>query len=588
MASNVIFQNIANVQSWRNKYLRARGIYDIQNVNLHHGDIRPFACPEIICNVDKVYKSLYYTSICPCLGFEDGRKVITGFSNDQYFFIKDGFLHQATEEELCNGRSCLAGTPFQLNHPRVEEKSTCNDQTCDGVAVSYVITYVTQLGNGKWVEGAPSPPSNPKPTRNESPGFTITWDDAPEGYCIRATRLYRTETDFSDMSPEVQSSEWVLVKEWSGLNAAKGKTYIDNLTTSQTGYPLITYDPMVFPAPNNLVAIAKTEDGIVVADRHRVYISISGEPMFTWDGVVEVEDEIRWLEAIEDTVYVLTNRRPVVIIYKADNRLLTVNRSTINRNLPLTSPRSVSMYRNEVIFASEYSLYGWSRNRYGDNIVSKFTPLLTPEQWKNIDPHSVIGTQYEYGYIFTSDKIDYSLMLEFNEDGTDTVIGTSLMPITYVNPSAFGIDYNGHIMYNQDGKIWRWDWRRNVCENFWPFEHVRPNVCEQCECCEWSIKFYYDNEGKNNFNHMRIEWDERSAKNLFVSFHIHEFGREIERTDEMEVVNSRGFGIPYRNVGYQSCYAHLHGCGIVSQIKVATSANELVFSSTNVVQGEGE
>lgn len=582
MSSNVIFQNIANIQGWRNKYLRAHGIYDIQNANLHHGDIRPFACPEEICDVGKTYRSLYYVPSCPCLGFEDGRKVVSGFCGDQYFFLEDGYLRQATEEELCNGQSCLAGTPFQPSAPTTSGGGC--DGSCDGVAVSYVITYVSYLEGGKWVEGAPSPPSSPVSTSQNIPNVRVNFGAPPAGYCIQRVRVYRTEAEFGDLSPEVQSSEWVLVGEYD----IGTTSIVDNLTTSQTGYPLMTYDPMVFPAPNNLVAIAKTEDGIVVADVHRVYISISGEPMFTWDGVVEVDDEIRWLEAIEDTIYVFTDRRPVVIVYKADGRLLTVNRSTINRNLPLTSTRSVSMYRNEVIFASEYSLYGWSRNRYGDNIVSKFTPLLTPEQWKNIDPYSVVGTQYEYGYIFSSDRIDYSLMLEFNDDGTDTVIGTSLMPITYINPSAFGIDYEGHIMYNEGGKIWRWDWRRDVCADFWPFDHVRPNVCEQCECCEWSVKFYYDNEGKNHFSHMRIEWDERSAPNLWVSFHINEFGREIERTDEMEVISSRGFGIPYRNVGYQSCYAHLHGCGIVSQIKVATSAHELVFSSTNTVQGEGE
>lgn len=584
MASNIIFQNIANIQGWRNKYLRAHGIYDIKNANLHYGDIRPFACPEEICQVDKVYKSLYYVPSCPCLGFEDGRKVVEGFCSDQYFFIKNGFLHQATERGLCSGTSCRAGTPFQSNAPIVSGEG-CNDRTCDGIAVSYVITYVSMLSNGKWVEGAPSPPSIPFATKCKAPELTVSWGAPPGGYCIERVRLYRTETEFSDQSPEVQSSEWILVGEYDiGTRSA-----VDSLTSSQTGYPLMTYDPMVFPAPNNLIAIAKTEDGVVVADKHRVYISISGEPMFTWDGVVEVEDEIRWLEAIEDTVYVFTDRRPVIIVYRvADERLLTINRNTINRNLPLTSVHSVSMYRNEVIFASEYSLYGWSRNRYGDNIGSKFTPLLTPEQWKNIDPYTVVGTQYEYGYIFSSDKLDYSLMLEFNEDGTDTVLGTSLMPITYINPSAFGIDYEGHIMYNQDGKIWRWDWRRDVCSDFWPFDHVRPTVCESCECCEWSVKFYYDNEGKNHFNHMRVEWDERSAQNIWVSFHIHEFGREIERTDEMEIVSSRGFGIPYRNVGYQSCYVHLHGCGIVSQIKVATSAHELTFTSTNTVQGEGE
>ena len=47
-------------------------------------------------------------------------------------------------------------------------------------------------------------------------------------------------------------------------------------------------------------------------------------------------------------------------------------------------------------------------------------------------------------------------------------------------------------------------------------------------------------KAENHFTHMRIEWDERSAPPLTLSFHIHEFGREIEHSDNMEVVASSG------------------------------------------------
>lgn len=589
MAQSIIFQNISQLTPWRNKYLRARGIFEIENVNLHHGDIRPYRCPMPICDIEEDYQSMFYNPRCRCLGYADGRKVISAFGRDQYFYIRDEKLYQATEQQLCDGEDCLAGTPIQPQAPSVWGPE-CDRNTCDGIAVSYVITYVTQLGNGAWVEGSPSPPSEAHTTRRNAPGLTVCWQDAPEGYCIVAVRLYRTESDFNDVQPEVQSSEWILVNEWvrtDEFNPEKGMTYQDNFETSETKYPLITYDPMIFPAPDNLVGIGRTTDGIVVADEHRVYISINGQPMFTWDGVVEVEHKITWLETIGNTIYVFTEKNPVNISYSSRGKTFSIEKTVVNRNLPVSSFRSISNYRGRIIFASEYSLYSWSTDRYGDNIVSVLNPYISPEQWKNLDPDTIVGIQYEYGYIFSSDAIDYSILLEINDDGVDTQIGSNIMKFTYIKkPTAFTLDYEGNIWYSEDKQVKRWNFRRTPCMDFELFDHLRPNACEQCGCCQWSIKFFIDNEGKNHFSHMRVEWDERSAPNLWVSFHIHEFGREIFHTEEMEIISSRGFGLPFKNVGYQACYVHLRGCGIVHQIKVATSAQELVYSSNNGVAGD--
>ena len=594
MAQNIIFQNISQMTPWRNKYLRARGIFEIENVNFHHGDIRPYRCPVRICELDRNYRSIYPLPKCKCHGYNDGRKLINGFGPDQYFFVDGGFLWQATERQICDREAVLAGTPVPLEAPELRG-NPCTGEVCDGAVVSYVMTYITQLGDGALVEGSPSPPSDVSIPRNNKPGVTISWGDIPkeyEDYPIVGIRLYRTEADFNDIQPEVQSSEWVLVQEWfngSNIDISKGRSYVDNFETSETKYPLLTYDPMIFPAPNGLVSIGRTTDGIVIADKHRLYISINGQPMFTWDGVVEIEHEITWLETIGNTIYVFTEKNPVNVTYSARGKTFSIEKSVINRNLPVSSFRSISNYRGRIIFASEYSLYSWSTDRYGDNIVSVLNPYISPEQWKNLDPDSIVGTQYEYGYIFSSDAIDYSIILEINDDGVDTQIGSNIMKFTYIkNPMSFGLDYEGNVLYCEKRELWRWNFRRTPCYNddFEIFDHVRPLACDQCGCCQWSIKFFIDNEGKNHFTHMRVEWDERSAPNLFVSFHIHEFGREIFHSDEMEIISSRGFGLPFKNVGYQACYVHLRGCGIVHQIKVATSAQELVYNSNNGVVGD--
>lgn len=577
MATRIIFRDFTPASAWRNKYRRGNRIFEIWDANLHHGDVRPFACPEALCEGTEAYKTLYPLPECPCLGFLDERDIVQGFCQDQFFHIENGILRQSTTQELCNHTpSCRAGVPFNPSPPSAS--ASCSG--CDGVSVSYVITYITEHA-GIQVEGPPSPPSNIVIGSGATPNASVSWTAAPPGYCIVATRLYRTEAEFGDNNPEVRSSEYVLVAEFEGSGP---RTFIDNLSTSQTGQPLLTYDPMAFPAPTSLVSLARTEDGLAVADQRRVYISIPGAPQFTYDGVVEIQDTIRKIVAVGNTIYVLTDHHPVAIQFRV-GEVLNIDRVTVYRKLPLTSLRSVAVYAGEVIFASEYSLYRWSMNRYGENAQSVLTPILSPEQWKNIDPSTVIGTAYEYGYIFTSAGIDYSMMLEFGEDGTDTAAGTSLMPISYIDADAFTTDHSGHIIYRQGTNIYKWDWRRDLCSDFYPHDHVRPVVCEQCDCCPWHIKLFYDNEGKNHFSHMRVEWDERSAQKLDISFHIHEFGREIDRTDTLEIISSRGFGIPFTNVSYQSAYAYIRGCGIMSEVRLATSAHELTYNTTSPYSG---
>lgn len=590
MATNAIFRNFRASEPFRNKYMRSRGIFEIKDANLHHLDIRPFACPELLCENVGDLQSLFPLADCPCLGYEDGRRVVQGFCRNQFFYLKNGYLMQ-TEQSIENPHlcakidDCRAGVPFNPNAPSASQG--CSG--CDGVAVSYVITYVS-VHAGIEVEGPPSPASPPVAGSGTIPRTTVSWTAAPKGFCIEKTRLYRVESD-SLLHGKVteQGAEFVLVAEFDGSGA---RTFTDNVPSARTGYPLLTYEPMAFPAPGNLIAITRTEDFLVVAQKNRVFIGLPGKPQFTWEGVVEIEDDIRTIVHQGGYIYIFTNKRPVSITAVwGDSGVLKVVRNTTERNLPLTSLRSVSLGIGRVFFASTYALYSWTTNRHKEGtFVDEIMELISPEQWKNIDPYSVVGTAYEFGYIFSSDNMDYSLMLQFKGDGVDTIQQTTLMPITYIkNPTAFTTDDDGIIMYCEDGNIYTWDWRRDVCSEFEIYDHVRPTVCEQCTCCPWSVKFYYDNNGKNHFSHMKVEWDERSAPNLWISFHIHEFGREIEHTDKMEIISSRAFGIPFRNVSYQSCYAHITGCGIMHEVHLGTSAQEVSYNqAANVAAENGE
>ena len=396
MATNAIFRNFTVSEPFRNKYIRSRGLFEIVDANLHHGDIRPFACPEIFCKNVGNYRSFYPLEECPCLGYEDVKKPVKGFSHDQYFYLRNGYLMQATTQSLCNGEGdCRAGVPFNPVAPVAE--ANCNGK-CDGVAVSYVITYVTTHA-GMDVEGPPSPASNPVASEGNIPNVTVSWTAAPDGFCIKKTRLYRVVSDsLLHGGANSQGSEFVLVKEWSGSNAAQAKTFTDNVASSNTRYPLMTYEPMAFPAPGNLFFVGRTEDCLVVTQKNRVFFSLPGKPQFTWEAVIELEDDVRYMLCYRDIVYLFTNKCMTIIFgVWGDSGVFKPVRYTVERHLPLTSILSVSVWDNKIFFASTYGLYSLSiDSRRSANFNYEITELISPEQWKNIDPYSVIGTAYEF------------------------------------------------------------------------------------------------------------------------------------------------------------------------------------------------
>ena len=572
-----MFRNFRSVNLLHTRYAR-RGEFEIWDANLHDNGIRPFACPVVMCEGVGETQSLYPLRDCDCLGFMSEVQPVQGYRPLQHFFIQQGRMRQATEDQLCVGdNGCLAGVP-QPDAPSAQ--SNCHG--CDGVGVAYTITYVSEH-NGILVEGPPSQPSDVVATSGDFPAVVVSFPTPPDDYCLTSMNVYRVESKFEDGMSEmpIVGSEFVLV----GTVAATDIVFFDLTSSCNSGYPLTTHDPKVFPAPHGISFITRTEDSVVVADEHRVYISTPGQPQFGTDGVVNIEDEIRCIQSIGNTIFVLTDNYPVKIKYRITEGMLSIKRETIRRRLPLTSYKSVSTYGSRVYFASEYSLYSWDIGGYGSDVKSTLNELMTPHQWKMIDPNSVVGTAYEYGYMLSSKKLKHSLMLEFGGDGTDTRMMTSLMPISYIDADVMHTDYDGHIIYRQGDKMYRWDYReQSFCDDTALQDSDKRKMCD--ECCPYTIYLYADSEGKNHFRVMRVEWDECSAYGLELSFRQEHFCKVddlVTQDEPLKVVSSRAFNIPWF-VSAQAHSARIKGCGTIHDVRFATAFADLVNEGNNNVE----
>src|SRR5690606_31437162 len=100
-------------------------------------------------------------------------------------------------------------------------------------------------------------------------------------------------------------------------------------------------------------------------------------------------------------------------------------------------------------------------------------------------------------------------------------------------------------IYSNSSGTYRWDYRRLDGEPTYNIQdHVRPRLYDDCDCCPWKLIMYFDNEGKNRYSKMRVEWDERSATHLNGKFYLKAFGNETELTGGLKIISSRGFSLP--------------------------------------------
>ena len=564
MSDSVIFNNWRAVSSYISRWRRSGDAVEIWDADTRYNDIRPFACP-VQCNTAKV-QTLYPLSSCPCFGFPFKTNVCQSHMADIHWFLMDGFLREASTEELCAGNyGLLAGVPAPERAP----VSSASCGSCDAVALSHVYTFVSER-NGRIVESAPSPAAFSTSANGMTPNATLSDMDLPPAgdWGITGKRIYRLIQAHAE-SNQIASdqSEFVL----AGRTDSEATIYQDDVSESDTLEPLLTYHPVRFPAPGNLIGLTKLSDRIAVADNHRVYVSLPAEAMFTFDGVVEIEDTIKAINAIDDIILVLTDRHPYIINVSTSNGL-AAGRTMLEVVINFSHFDTLSIFNNTVTFAGEYGLYIWN----GRSITALSESYFTPVDWKHIAKKRLVGTAFEYGYLLWSEALGCSLLFDYPFDAwmNESKAKGTVMPITFVTDiNSAAVSRNGHILYAKKEGVYEWDFRRDVC-NYTVFDANKQAPCDWCETCDWKVKLYYNSRGKNSFRFVRIFFDERSGRPINLSYYPIEHGKRItDETDyDLEVISSHSIRLPWSQISYQEFIMELTG-NVVMDAVVISSTN---------------
>lgn len=530
------------------------------NVDMRDGSLRPFLCPT-----DGPVLENGVRSWCDTYQY----RLLLGRLVDS-----DGKL--AAPDQPVQAPETAGAAPAT----KVLDKLDSHAQTH---LVTFCYTVVTHDVNGVPVESGPSPAMDGWIDVGVTDGditLIIPYSDTSQLRNPRF-RVYVSDVVDHDMTEggeiNIKGGDWVLLGETTtGSLTVNAHDWSEN---NIAGDLLRTSDPYMYPAPADLVALARSEDNIIVADKHRVYVSENGEPLFTAQATVDVEDEIVGIEAFADQVFVLTKGRPVLVKFQSGVNGVNVNRSTINRNLPATG--GVSAYGTSVWFISEEGLFQWDTAGYGADVRDITSQTLLPEHWRVIHDADAAGVAVPDGYVAYFPGVDMAYYWRLAGERWE------IMPLDFLNMSGQPIYKDGRIHYFDRSGVAK-QWAIYHKEVKWcdvpglPYNgEVGNHVCEEDRFCPYLYEAIIDEEGRSAHTVARVEFDERSSESVQFTILDDYFGERKERAT-VEVLSSRTFNLPaYR--ANQTVVLRIEGRATVSEVRLANSRREMVNRSNRAV-----
>lgn len=249
----------------------------------------------------------------------------------------------------------------------------------------YVYTWVTSFGE----ESEPCPASA---AIDWQAGNTVTlsgFASAPAGRAIAKQRIYRSQTGTT-------GTYFYLIAE----RAASNGNFSDTVAVDgfQEALPSADWNP----PPSGLQGLVALSNGIMAGFVGRsVYFSEAYRPHAWPEKYIQSTDsDIVALEAIEDTIFVLTKANPYVGRGSTPDAILLVKATA---DAPCVNARGVANLRAAICYPTNDGLAVATAD---GAVTLPSTPLFGRDDWRAFDPASIIGCHHQGRYVAFYNTVD--------------------------------------------------------------------------------------------------------------------------------------------------------------------------------------
>ncbi|OQX10504.1 MAG: hypothetical protein BWK73_20160 [Thiothrix lacustris] len=521
------------------RLLDANYAEDAVDAKLWNGQITNFPCPTVHCSPGIATKTITKGFDC-CLNWETHANLVQDCG--AVFWTGDGAPKMVSTSGVCVGDEYVWG--IQAPPQPSVSYTPC---TTGGVRyVAYMAVVEVEVG-GRKLFSAPSQPTEWRPVCADS---EVELSQLVATHPLAAAvHVYRAEAGFHEGSEAATP----LNAAWFLAGIATSATFTDHAGSfdTQPAHPLLFEwgNP-----PTDLHSLVQTDDGVYAGlSGDYLWYTLPGEPM-TWSPRRTRHVRKRWGKPLQlavhgEVIYLLTDNTPVVYEVRLTDTGVRLNRTVIEKHLPLSSLGGTATNSKGIIYPSDSGLVALT----GTTAAILSSPWWNKDQWRALHPDTLVGAVHEDAYIFSTRKAAY--ILEFGDDMYADNKTANLMRLslnsTIVGASAM-TDHDV-LYWVKDGVGYRWD--RNA---------------EAATCCPFTYRTAVV-DGNLPLTLTAAEVHGSPDTRLTVRYYRETEVRGVrEKLRELAVFERTPFRLPgtHRN---EDTFFELEGCGVVDSVTFATS-----------------
>ena len=550
-------------ENLKQQELLKRNIFSIcaKNAQLHDGSLRPYPCPEVVCEHDFEPCTIYSSKECECIALP--QEALFDENHDFTFWAQEGHCVKKSAC-FCDGETCDVGIPCP-DHPLTASGNS--PEGCDFDPRVYYYTWVAKFCNGCESEGPMSPPSNQV---CGGPAVVGGGSMPPVGSCVTHMRIYRAQSGWKsgEENGVTNNSGITLVGE-----VAVGTGFTDNLSVGSS--------TMIGPITERMGGIPSDVKGVGVSAFSTFYWK-GRDLYFSADGMVDTYFEyghfcfpcdIVTAKYWSNSVYVFTEKHVYRIDERAGDGRVVYSKPPDRVELvaPITNPYAVTCGTAAVYYISDSGVYAIARSRTGTEAVH--LPLFNTSQWKSMDlSRAKIHVYQQYLFVYSKDW-DCTHIFEI-EDGVFSDIEYSNHVRYPYSISAMHTDVNGDLLFASGNKTYRFlegeCYDTTVC-------CVYPPLCKPC--CPYTYQIGIRD---------RLEIGEPVAAYLNidpsygdVTFRLWdgECGKKLVFEKTLSGCDLHEFKLPSCRRLSSCFFVELEGCATVYEMRIGTSNKKLGMNS---------